>query len=481
MPIPFDNSYARLSDAFALPVMPTLVSAPELIRLNENLADELGIDPTDLDVKMLSGNAIPMGSEPVAQAYSGHQFGSFNPQLGDGRAILLGEVFDTNDIRRDIQLKGSGPTPFSRRGDGRSALGPVLREYLVSEAMHALGVPTTRALAAVTTGEKVFRDSMQDGGVFTRVARSHIRVGTFQWFAARQDFHNLRILADYTIDRHYPEARQSENPFRVMLKGLIDRQANLVAHWMQFGFIHGVMNTDNFSVSGETIDYGPCAFMDDYDPAKKFSSIDQQGRYAFANQAPIAQWNLTRFAETLLPFLDEDSDKAVAMAEQALNDFSGKFEAAWSQRLAQKIGIEDPDADDRSLGQSLLEIMAAEEADFTLTFRHLAGVLDGNEEAFFACFTDPTAASPWLDQWQQRMKSEDRKAAIKRMRDSNPVFIPRNHRIEEVIAAGYEGDFTPFHRLHEVLQDPFSEQPGNAGFENAPTPGEVVCATFCGT
>ena len=480
-PIPFDNSYARLPEAFAQPVMPTPVARPNLIRLNEELAEQLGISVDGLTIDVLSGNRIPEGSEPIAQAYSGHQFGSFNPQLGDGRAILLGEVVDSRGTRRDIQLKGSGPTPFSRRGDGRSALGPVLREYLVSEAMHALGVPTTRALAAVTSGEKVFRETMQDGGVFTRVAASHIRVGTFQWFAARQDFENLRILADYAIDRHYPDARDSGNPHLALLEGLIDRQAELVAQWMQIGFIHGVMNTDNFSISGETIDYGPCAFMDDYDPAKKFSSIDQRGRYAFSNQAPIAQWNLTRFAETLLPFLDKESDKAVEKAESALNEFPEKFETAWSRRLAAKIGIEFPNADDNELAQAILGVMASQESDFTLTFRHLADALEGREEAFFACFDDPTAVSPWLNEWQERMRHEDRQAARERMQKSNPIFIPRNHRIEEAIVAGYQGDFALFHRLHEVLKNPFEEQPDNTEFENAPGPSEVVCATFCGT
>ncbi len=487
MPFPFDNSYARLPDAFFEFADPTPVSSPSLISLNRDLATELGIDADQLDsdrgLAYLSGNQIPEGAQPLAMAYSGHQFGGFSPQLGDGRAILLGEVIDTSGGRRDIQLKGPGPTPFSRRGDGRSALGPVLREYIVSEAMHALGVPTTRALAAVASGDRVRRETMQAGGVFTRVAQSHIRVGTFQWFAARQDFDNLKVLADYVIDRHYSACKDEENPYRALLVEVIQRQAQLIAHWMQLGFIHGVMNTDNCSVVGDTIDYGPCAFMDDYDPLKKFSSIDQHGRYAFENQAPIAQWNLTRFAETLLPLLADDQAKAIEFAEQKLNDFPDIFQAALARRFAAKIGIADADDDDWKMVEALLTAMADADADFTLTFRHLSTSLESqaDDNALLSLFKNRDAIQQWLQRWRTRMQAIDPDEAAALMRRSNPVFIPRNHRVEEVIAAGYQGDFAPFHKLHEVLKKPFTEQPENAGFEKAPTPDEVVCATFCGT
>lgn len=487
MPFTFDNSYARLPDAFFERVEPTPVSSPTLISLNRDLADQLGTGADQLEgaegLAYLSGNRIPEGAQPLAMAYSGHQFGGFSPQLGDGRAILLGEVVDASGVRRDIQLKGSGPTPFSRRGDGRSALGPVLREYIVSEAMHALGVPTTRALAAVASGDRVRRESMQAGGVFTRVAQSHIRVGTFQWFAARQDSGNLKILADYVIDRHYAACQGEENPYRALLVEVIDRQAKLIAHWMQIGFIHGVMNTDNCSVVGDTIDYGPCAFMDDYHPLKKFSSIDQQGRYAFENQAPIAQWNLTRFAETLLPLLANDQADAIAFAEQQLERFPDLFQAALTQRFAAKIGIADPDGDDWQLVEALLTIMADADADFTLSFRHLPAALASTpkHDDLLSEFKNTDAITTWLTRWRARMQAFDPNQARALMRRSNPIFIPRNHRVEEVIAAGYEGDFTPFHRLHHALKQPFTEQPENADFENAPRPDEVVCATFCGT
>ena len=384
MPIPFDNSYARLPDAFFTPAKPTPVSAPVMIRLNHDLATELGIDPASLDspegLAILSGNQLADGSEPIAMAYSGHQFGGFSPQLGDGRAILLGEVVRHNGVRHDIQLKGSGPTPFSRRGDGRSALGPVLREYIVSEAMAALGAPTTRALAAVASGDNVLREGLTPGGVFTRVAQSHIRIGTFQWFAAREDHDNLKVLADYVIQRHYPDAQHEENPYLALLCGVIESQALLIAHWMQLGFIHGVMNTDNMTVSGETIDYGPCAFMDIYDPAKTFSSIDHQGRYAFANQAPIGHWNLTRFAETLLPLLADDPKRSVAKAEGALGKFAEIHHTELQKRFTAKIGIEAGDTDDWNMVKTLLSAMAEGEADFTLVFRYLSDALENDND-----------------------------------------------------------------------------------------------------
>jgi serine/tyrosine/threonine adenylyltransferase len=486
MPIPFQNTYARLPSAFFAPLDPTPVSAPTMIRLNRNLAEQLGIDVQRIDspegLAILAGNCRAEGSEPIAMAYSGHQFGGFSPQLGDGRAILLGEVIGQDGIRRDIHLKGSGPTPFSRRGDGRSALGPVLREYLVSEAMAALGVPTTRALAAVASGDRVRREEIVPGGVFTRIAQSHIRVGTFQWFAARQDRDNLRILADYVINRHYPDTREAENPYQSLLDGVIRRQADLIAHWMQFGFIHGVMNTDNMTVSGETIDYGPCAFMDAYHPGKKFSSIDQQGRYAFGNQGSIAHWNLSRLAETLLPLLDDDSDQAVRLAESSLDGFANLHQDALQRRFSAKIGVTNGDAADWELAKTLLSAMAEGKADFTLVFRHLADALEnGTDEMVIGLFDQPEAITKWLQEWRIRLPETDRNSAVTLMRQTNPIFIPRNHRIEEAIQAGNRGDFEPFHRLNDILQKPFSEQPDAVEYEAAPSPGEVVCETFCGT
>src|SRR5579871_4844035 len=373
---PFQNSYAALPEGFFARVAPTPVASPRLIKLNHPLATRLGLDPDRLaspeGVEILAGKRIPDGAEPIAMAYAGHQFGQFVPQLGDGRAILLGEVVDADGIRRDIQLKGSGPTPFSRRGDGRAALGPVLREYIVSEAMAALGVPTTRSLAAVITGENVFRETALPGAVLTRIASSHIRVGTFQYFAARGDTDGVRRLADHAIARHYPQAATAERPYHALLESVIARQTELVARWLHIGFIHGVMNTDNTSISGETIDYGPCAFLDHYDPAAVFSSIDEQGRYAYANQPRIALWNLTRLAECLLPLFTDDKEKAIEQAQQILAGFVGKFSAAYQAGLRQKIGLLNEQDGDEALLQDLLDAMAKNQADFTLTFRALS-------------------------------------------------------------------------------------------------------------
>ena len=487
MPFPFANTYARLPETFFARVDPTPVSAPQLIAINSDLASDLGIAAGLLNgddaCAFLSGNRIPEGAEPLAMAYSGHQFGGFSPQLGDGRAILLGEVVGRDGRRRDIQLKGSGPTPYSRRGDGRSALGPVLREYLVSEAMAALGVPTTRALAAVSSGDRVYREEMEPGGVFTRVASSHLRIGTVEYFASRGDHVNLRVLADYVIERHYPEAKEAENTALALLEGVIARQASLVAHWMQFGFIHGVMNTDNMSLSGETIDYGPCAFLDQYDPAKKFSFIDQQGRYAFGNQPKIAHWNLTRLAESLLPLLATDEDAAIELAKEALGTFPDQFRSAHLSRMAAKIGIEKGGEHDWPLVDSLLQLMQDQEADFTLTFRHLRRAATGDQESFLKRFPRRAPVIEWLAAWHHHLQDSNISAEIaaSTMRQANPVFIPRNHRIEEVIQAGKQGDFGPFHRFLEVLQHPFEEQLASSDYENPPEPHERVRATFCGT
>ena len=486
--ISFDNSYARLPDTFRAHTSPARAPAPRLIRFNEPLAKELGIIPGDDLAEIFSGNTVAEGSEPLAMAYAGHQFGGFNPTLGDGRANLLGEVIARDGKRYDIQLKGSGPTPFSRRGDGRAALGPVLREYILSEAMHALGVPTTRALAAVLTGDTVFRETPQPGAVFTRVASSHIRIGTFQYFAARQDHASVRILADYTIERHYPEARHAWHPYTALLQSIIDRQATLVAKWMDLGFIHGVMNTDNTAISGETIDYGPCAFMEGYHPVTVFSSIDRNGRYAFGNQPAILTWNLSRLAETFLPMLEEEhggQQPALDAAYEALNSFMPTFEAAHLAGLRSKLGLSTEDPHDLDLASDLLQRMAENEADFTLTFRSLCDAAEtGSNAALHNLFRDPAAFDTWANRWRVRLAVENispqQRAAA--MRLANPVYIPRNHLVQAVIdAAVSRNDFTPFERLLEVTSQPFEEREGLHHFVTPALPEQRVLATFCGT
>ncbi|WP_439814358.1 protein adenylyltransferase SelO [Zavarzinia sp. CC-PAN008] len=490
LPFPFDNSYARLPDRFYARIAPTPVAQPSLVRINRPLATSLGLDAdwlaSDEGVAVLSGSQVPEGAEPLAMAYAGHQFGNFVPQLGDGRAVLLGEVVDRQGIRRDIQLKGSGPTPFSRRGDGRAALGPVLREYLVSEAMAALGIPTTRMLAAVMTGQPVYREAELPGAVLTRVASSHIRVGTFQFFAARGDAEGVRLLAEHVIARHYPHAAQAEHPIRAMLEAVIAAQARLVAHWLLVGFIHGVMNTDNMSIAGETIDYGPCAFMDAYNPATVFSSIDQGGRYAYGNQPRIAQWNLARLAETLLPLLDEDEPTAIKLAEESLNTFVPAFESAYHDGLRRKIGLSDGQPGDQDLVRALLAAMVENQVDFTLAFRRLADAVQGpdHDEPVRGLFLDPTAFDAWAVTWRQRLAQEpqSRQAIRAAMRATNPAYIPRNHRVEEALAAAVEHrDFAPFEALLAVVQHPFDDQPDNARYAEAPDPDSRVYQTFCGT
>jgi uncharacterized protein YdiU (UPF0061 family) len=487
---PFQNTYAALPASFFARVAPTPVASPRLIKLNRPLAQHLGLDPDWLDspegAEILAGRRIPDGAEPIAMAYAGHQFGHFVPQLGDGRAILLGEVIDADGVRRDIQLKGSGPTPFSRRGDGRAALGPVLREYIVSEAMAALGIPTTRSLAAVVTGESVMRETALPGAVLTRVASSHIRVGTFQYFSARGDTEGVRQLADHVIARHYPQAAKAERPYHALLEGVIARQAELVARWLLVGFIHGVMNTDNTSISGETIDYGPCAFMDAYDPATVFSSIDEQGRYAYANQPRIALWNLTRLAECLLPLLADAQDRAIEQARGILGEFSEKFTAAYQAGLRNKIGLFTTHDGDEALVQDLLDAMAKNQADFTLTFRRLGeAALDADDDhKVRQLFADPTAYDDWAVRWRQRIGDEPQAPASRRtaMRAVNPAFIPRNHRIEAVIqAAVTRDDFAPFEELLTVLSRPHEDQPALSGYAEPPEPHQRVLQTFCGT
>ncbi len=470
--IPFDNSYARLPGTMHARVEPTPVEAPRLIKVNAPLAEELGIDPTRLTAEMAVGNLLPDGASPIAQAYAGHQFGNFVPQLGDGRAILLGEVVDRTGKRRDIQLKGAGPTPFSRRGDGRAALGPVLREYLVSEAMHGLGIPTTRALMAATTGEKVYREAILPGAVLTRVAASHIRVGTFQFFAVRRDNESLSLLIDHVIARHYPHLAEAENKALALLDAVMEAQAKLVARWVQVGFIHGVMNTDNCSVSGETIDYGPCAFMDSYDPETVFSSIDQYGRYAYGNQAPIAQWNVARLAETLLPFLHEDREEAIKIATERVERFPAIYAGYWMDGFRKKIGLVSEEEDDLFLIQDLLNALQLARADFTLSFRRIARHEEWPELA------------QWMPKWRDRLTRDPQTAEERRrlMLSVNPAYIPRNHLVEEMIAAAVERqDYAPFEAMLRVLMTPYEEQAGAERYAEPPAETERVYRTFCGT
>ena len=489
-PFPFDNTYARLPERFFAQTAPTPVRAPRLIRLNRPLASHLGLDPDWLaspaGVEVLAGSRIPAGAASIATAYAGHQFGGFVPQLGDGRAILLGEVLDQSGRRCDIQLKGAGPTRFSRRGDGRAPLGPVLREYVVSEAMAALGIPTTRALAAVATGEKVYREEPLPGAVLTRVASSHIRVGTFQFFAGRGDVAGLRLLADHVIARHYPHAAQAEQPCRALLDAVIKAQAGLIARWMLVGFIHGVMNTDNMSVAGETIDYGPCAFLDQYDPEAVFSAIDAQGRYAYLNQPTIGGWNLTRLAECLLPLLSEDDDLAVAQAREALGAYAPTFEKAYQAGLGRKLGLLAEHEGDAALGRELLKAMSAHGADFTLTFRRLSDAVSVPEAGASVrdLFTDASAYDQWEPRWRQRLAQEGAGPAAQRaaMRAVNPAYIPRNHQVEAVIRAAVDqDDFGPFDELLTVLAKPYDDQPAFARYQEPPQHHERVHQTFCGT
>ncbi|KQQ37848.1 hypothetical protein ASG19_01740 [Rhizobium sp. Leaf306] len=483
----FDNSYARLPDRFFASVYPEPVEGPKLLRFNQKLAAELGVeaDLSDPDrlASVLSGNVVPQGASPLAMAYAGHQFGNFVPQLGDGRAILIGEVMDRAGQRRDIQWKGAGPTPFSRRGDGRAALGPVIREYVVSEAMHALGIPATRALAAVSTGELVQREQEQQGAVFVRVAASHVRVGTFQFFAARGDTEGVRTLANYVIERHYPDLMGAQNPYLALLQAVADRQAVLIARWLGVGFIHGVMNTDNMTISGETIDFGPCAFLDEYNPMKVFSSIDRQGRYAYRNQPGIGQWNIARLAEALVPLIDADEEKAVGAANSVLKAFGDTFQAHWIEVFRAKLGLVTARDGDGDLVQGLLSAMEENEADFTRTFRALCNAAEGHDDDLLACFADPAKLREWLPKWNERLAEEGRSPAdvATEMRGVNPWLIARNHRIEEAIAAANYGDFSFFEKLVEALEKPFEERPEFADYAIAPTAEQKVARTFCGT
>ena len=489
--LPWEATYAALPEGFYARVEPTPVARPQWVRLNQGLARELGMDPDPLAapeaLAVFAGNCIPVGAEPIAQAYAGHQFGHFVPQLGDGRALLLGELVDQHGVRRDIQLKGSGPTPFSRGGDGRAPIGPVVREYLASEAMAALGIPTTRALAAVTTGETVWRHAPEPGGVLTRVASSHVRVGTFEYFAQRGDRAAVRRLADYVLIRHYPRCAQAARPYEALLGAITTATAELIARWMHVGFIHGVMNTDNLSVAGETIDFGPFGFLDAFDPGTVYSSIDRFGRYAFDQQPAIGEWNLARLAEALLPLLDDDPDSAVDRAREILAGYREHFEAVYRAGLRAKIGLSESRPGDDDLVHDLLRRMAAEGADWTLTFRRL-GELDGadarGDDAFRQGFRDPQAADAWLAAWRARLMAERRSDAERRaaMRTTNPAFILRNHLAQWAVDAATERlDFAPMERLLGVLADPWSDQPEHADLARPPEPGQAVLRTFCGT
>jgi len=484
----FDNSFARTFEGFFARVQAAPAVAPKLLQLNHALAEELGLDPAALDseagLAIFSGNAIPEGAEPLAQAYAGHQFGGYASQLGDGRALLLGEVIDTRQRRRDIQLKGSGPTPFSRGGDGKVALGPVLREYLVGEGIHALGLPTTRALAAVTTGEPVYREIPLPGAVLTRIAASHIRIGTFQFFAAHGGVDKVRELADYSIARHYPDTADAENPYLAFFAAVTDAQAALVAGWMNIGFIHGVMNTDNMAISGETLDYGPCAFMDTYAPGTVFSSIDRQGRYAYGNQPAILSWNLTRLAETLVPLVDPVKDRSIELLTDAIQQVQPLYEAHWLAVMRSKIGLSTEDPNDLDLVNDLLWVMKDGKADFTLVFRRLSQALRGDSDAVQHLFEQSGAFDVWARRWRKRLEQDGIAAetSAQVMDRVNPIYIPRNHKVEEALAAAVElEDMKPFSKLLTVLSHPFDEVAGNEAYA-APAPAtDIPYKTFCGT
>jgi len=494
MHIPFKNRYIKLGPEFYANAQAAVVDDPSLIKFNDELANQLGIN---FDAKnsteiatLFSGKQIPSGAEPLAMAYAGHQFGSFNPQLGDGRALLLGEIKSLNGENLSVQLKGSGQTFFSRNGDGRAALGPVLREYLLSEAMHKLGVPTTRALACVTTGEQVAREQLLPGGVITRVAKSFIRVGSFQYFSARKDIPSITKLADYVIDTSYPSCRDATNPYVKLLELVVAGQATLISKWMQFGFIHGVMNTDNISVTGETIDYGPCAFIDDYSHDRVYSSIDKNGRYAYDQQPPIGLWNLTRLAESLIPLLAEDTEQAIEIAQNILKSFIEQYENNWLQGMRGKLGLTPLDnisnAEDKKLINDFFEIMEQSKADFTLSFYTLSKLssLATQQDTTLQSLFNNTKLNNWLKNWRQRLSLESLPDNTRQlnMLAVNPLYIPRNHQIEAAIRAAEDhNDFSVFYALHDVLQQPFTQQKNKKKYTLPPTSKEIVWKTFCGT
>ena len=486
----FDNSYARLPERFFQRISPVPVKMPDLIYINSPLVENLGLNLDALygetGAAIFSGNLIPRGADPIALAYGGHQFGNFVPQLGDGRAVLLGELFDSSGKRWDMQLKGSGQTAFSRNGDGRAALGPVIREYIISEAMHALGIPTNRSLALVTTGENVYRESAVPGAILTRLASSHVRVGTFEFFAARRDIEAVKILADYTIDRLYPEIKGGVNPYFELIERVVEVQASLIASWMQVGFIHGVMNTDNMTISGETIDYGPCAFMDSYDPMTVFSSIDQFGRYAYENQSKIGQWNLACLSECLLPLLGENQEKSIAMVKEIIEGFTSKFSDYWLDGMREKIGLRTSRSGDLSIVQQLLDLMQKHGVDFTLLFRRLCDAADekANSEELTDIFSGDGLWGDWLVRWRKRLEEEPRtpREIAKAMRSVNPIFIPRNHLVEQAIYSAVDkNDFSSMETLLELTSSPYLDRPSFEKYSAAPQPEERIFQTFCGT
>tara|TARA_S200000501_G_scaffold81790_1_gene73813 strand:+ start:32057 stop:33502 length:1446 start_codon:yes stop_codon:yes gene_type:complete len=480
----------NLPDVFYKKVLPTKVPDPKLIILNQNLSEYLGFKIKDSDMEnligLLSGNNIPEGAEPIAMAYGGHQFGHWVPQLGDGRALLLGEIMSQEGTRYDLQLKGSGPTPFSRSGDGKAVLGPVLREYLLSESMHALGIPSTRALSAVSTGEMIMREMQYPGAILFRVSQSHVRIGTFEYFSSRDDFNNVRILADYVMNRHYPEALNSKNPYKKFLYLVAEAQAVMVSKWMLFGFIHGVMNTDNMQIVGETIDYGPCAFLDTYDPNKVFSSIDHRGRYSFGNQPVIAQWNIACLAQAILPLIDKEKNSAYQQAREIIDIFPSLYQNTLNAGFLQKIGLSYEMKEDVQLVKDLLNIMADGKADYTLTFRKLCEFSFDNSNQYSALrslFDTPEIFDKWIERWQNRLLKEKTKLddIKKKMTKINPAFIPRNHLVEEAINKALVGDFTAFRNLIAICTQPFKSQPDFGNHMRPPQPHEEVKQTFCGT
>ncbi|MEP6388739.1 MAG: protein adenylyltransferase SelO [Halioglobus sp.] len=488
-PIPFNNTFARMPEHFFSLQAPTPVSKPAVLAVNGALAESLGIDPEWLGstegIATVAGNTVPAGAEPLASVYAGHQFGSYNPQLGDGRAILLGEVATASGHRYDIQLKGSGPTPYSRGGDGRSPLGPVVREYIISEAMHALGVPTTRALAAVTTGDQVVREKFEPGAILARVASSHIRIGTFQYFSAQKNSDALSALVDYTLARHFPDAVGTGNDAQALLLCVIQAQAKLIAHWQLLGFVHGVMNTDNMLLCGETVDYGPCAFMESFHPDTVFSSIDQGRRYAYRNQPGIAQWNLACLAQSLLPVLADTEDAAVAIAQDAVDQFPNLFMEAHNRGLSRKLGLLEATSEDTALIEDLFGLMADAKADFTLTFRYLAdqAAPDSGSAKVGELYTPPQSLTPWLQRWQERLAVDNVSPADRQesMYRANPVFIPRNHLVAQAISAAENHNLAPFHALIARTAQPFVYDEADKLLATPAHAGEEVRQTFCGT
>ena len=477
------NSYIGLPEEFYQQINPTPVKNPSLLIFNDELANSLNIELTEDDkLNFFSGNKIPKDSIPVALNYSGHQFGNFVHQLGDGRAILLGEVRNKNESY-DIQLKGSGQTKFSRQGDGRSALGPVLREYILSEAMYHLGIPTTRSLAAVATGEHVVRDSFEPGGILTRVAKSHLRVGTFEYFASRQQWEDLKLLADFAIQRHFPKIRETDNHYLELLKKVASNQSILIANWMSVGFIHGVMNTDNFTISGETIDYGPCAFLDEYHPGKVFSSIDQNGRYAYGNQPSISSWNLASLAGCLIAFIDKDSDKANELATEVLENYSIDTNQRILDLMCKKIGLDGSKKNNQEMLRNLLKLMMDNESDFTITFRSLSSILLNNSDNFLAQFHQKDEVSGWINNWKSALNLENKNVGeiISNLNNTNPMYIPRNHQVQKAIEESYLGNLKVLEEMLEVLKNPFQENVSLSHYSEAPSEQQRVTQTFCGT